>query len=469
MPEMEPRFARLKLDGHATLPAREWMRESESPSDLFDGDANAFILDGNDPELALRTAEAIRRNPHTFASPVFFTCKQPSRASALADGPVLDPEESVSAARPILDALRELDPEAPLSGPDFRLLGWLYTRRDRELLPVSDVLTPAIYGYPLAECFADNGTDAHSWLREMQERGQIAPGRLVARIRVCPRCNSPHLNFIEVCPECRSIEISSKELVHCFTCGRISAMEDLLKEEGMRCAHCRTRLRHLGSDYDHPLESMLCSTCRSNFVEPQVLASCYVCGTASLPGELAPRSFHSWRITDKGRISARVGRMEAAYALLDELGNVTFPYFEQFLGWNLHFARRYPEQTFSLLVLRFVNLEAVADVLGNHRMVQLMDAIVSRLKELLRLTDVTSRSALGTLWFLLPRTSGAQAGTVLKRLESLRDLVSAQAPRLEMGVASCSFPDDFQQEDRERIIGAKDLLFELSARLGDRG
>ncbi|MDO4787384.1 MAG: hypothetical protein Q4A13_10620, partial [Fretibacterium sp.] len=110
------------------------------------------------------------------------------------------------------------------------------------------------------------------------------------------------------------------------------------------------------------------------------------------------------------------------------------------------------------------------DALGNHRMVQLMDAIVSRLKELLRLTDVTSRSTLGTLWFLLPRTSRAQAGNVLKRLESLRDLVSVEdAPRLEMGVASCSFPDDFRQEGREKIIGAKDLLFELSARLGDKG
>ena len=466
---MEPRLTRLKLDAHALLPEQDWLGEADSPSDLLEGDADTFILDGKDPGLALRTVEAIRSNPRTFAAPVFFSCRQAPRAADLGDGMIRAAEDAVSAARPILTALGELDGEAPLSEPAFRLLSWLYTRRDRDLVPVADPMTPTIYGYPIVECLAGDGRDSYLWLQEMQDQGQIAPGRLVARIRLCPQCGAPHLNFMDVCPECGSIEIAPKELVHCFTCGRISAMEDLLQEEGLFCPYCKTRLRHLGSDYDHPLESTICAMCRSHFVEPRVVASCYACATVTPPDELTPRSFHAWRITDKGRISARMGRMEVAYALFDRLGNVAFSYFEQFLGWSVRYARRYPDQTFTLLVLRFVNLESMADALGNHRMAQLLDSIATRLKELLRLTDVTSRSALGTLWFLLPHTSSLQSGTVLRRFESLRDLVSIEdAPRLEMRIAHCSFPDDFLQGGREKTVGAKELLFDLSAQLEEK-
>lgn len=83
---MEPRLIRLKLDAHAVLPARDWLGEAASPSDLLEGAADAFILDGNDPGLALRTVEAIRKNPRTFAAPVFFSCRQAPRAADLGTG-----------------------------------------------------------------------------------------------------------------------------------------------------------------------------------------------------------------------------------------------------------------------------------------------------------------------------------------------------------------------------------------------
>ena len=161
--------------------------------------------------------------------------------------------------------------------------------------------------------------------------------------------------------------------------------------------------------------------------------------------------------------------MEVAYALLDQLGNVSFTYFQQFLSWSMNFTRRYPGHTFTLLVLRFANLEAIADALGNRRMSQLIDAIVSRLKELLRLTDVISRSSLGTLWFLLPQTSREQSKVVLKRIESLKELVSAEeAPPLDMKVALYSFPDDFKKDDRSDSLGPQELLFMLSTEAGER-
>lgn len=463
---MDPRFACLKLDASAVLPTLGWIEEATSLQAMVDGTANAFILDGSDPDYALRAVELIRRTPHTFAAPVFCTKTQGARVSSLADGLILDAEDALPKAQEILSAAEELDASAPLRNADFRLLGWLYTRKNSELVPVPDPLTAGIYGYPPAECFAEDKTDVYRWIQSLQDQGQIVPVRLVSRIRTCPRCGASHMNYIDVCPVCKSINIASAELVHCFTCGHVAPMDEFIRGDSLYCSHCRATLRHLGSDYDNPLESMVCSDCGNRFVEPIVVASCYGCESLSLPEELSIRSFHTWRITDKGRLSARVGEMEVAYALFDKLGNVTSAYFEQFLNWSIHYARRYQGQTFTLLGLRFINLEEIADALGNHRMSQLLDSMVSRLKELLRTTDVTSRSSVGTLWFLLPQTSGEQGKCVQKRIEQLKELVQLdKGPCLEMKIALFAFPDDFRKNDMSDSTGAKDLLFELNARL----
>ncbi len=461
---MEIRFASLRLSASFDLPDSERVLVVSSPEELPESGANAFILDGHNPALARRAAELIRRAPKTCLLPVFHTRAQGASLEALMDVRIGLLDEAIPAARDILSSLAELNGASLLENADIRLLGWLYTRPGRELLPVADPLTPAIYGYPLAECLTGERTDAEQWLANLESQQQIAAGRLVDRIRVCPRCSSSHVNYVDVCPSCGSINIAKRELIHCFTCGRVGKMEDFLHENSMVCSFCGVRLRHLGCDYDHPLDSTVCDDCGAHFVEPMVLAVCYACGARNMPDELAVRNFRAWRITDKGRISARVGELEIAYGLFDRLGLVNPLYFQQFMGWMTDFARRYKDEAFSVVILHFSNMEAIADAIGSQRMSLLIDAMATRLKELLRVTDITSRSGMGTLWFLLPRTPRERGELVRGRILDMRDLVELEdAPALEMKSELFAFPEDTGRFAEGTSI--REILLEMGARV----
>ncbi len=464
---MDLRVACLRLGGGG-LVLPEWAAEVSDEQGLIDSGANAFLLDGQNPVAALSAVERIRKTPRTSLAPVFYTHSQGVRFFALADRAIQSCEELLSAAQGILDLTAELNIPAILQSTDFRLLGWLYTRRSEELLPVADPFTPGIYSYPIAGCFAESGTNIVYWLHNLQAQGQLIPGRLIDRIRLCPRCGGSHLNFVDVCPSCRSIAISQRELIHCLSCGRIGNVDEFTKEHSLRCPFCSALLRHPGSDYDRPADSFVCSDCDGHFAEPEVLAACYECEARSATQELFARTFHSYRLTEKGQISARVGQLEIAWSLFDQLGNVTPSYFEQFLDWNLNLTRRYPNEPFTLLALRLVNMEAAAEALGGQRVTQLIDTLVAHLRELLRTTDVTSRFSSETLWLLLPRTSADNGEIVRKRILELNGAsVLNGVPPFQTRVERFTFPGDTNRSEMRETLAARDIIFRINARLAE--
>lgn len=464
---MDPRVACLRLGaGALTLP--DWVVVVPDEQGLIDSGANTFLLDGHNPVAALSAVERIRKTPRTSIAPVFYTHAQGARFFVLADRMVQSCEELLPTAQGLLASTSELNIPAILQSGDFRLLAWLYTRRSEELLPVADPFSPSIYSYPIAECFAENGTNVVYWLHNLQAQGQLIPGRLIDRIRLCPKCGGSHLNFVDVCPSCRSIAISQRELIHCLSCGRIGDVDEFTKEHSLRCPFCSALLRQPGTDYDRPADSFICSDCDGHFAEPEVLAACYECGAQNATQELFVRTYHSYRLTEKGQVSARVGQLEVAWSLFDQLGNVTPSYFEQFLNWNLTLTRRYPDEPFTLLALRLVNMEAAADALGGQRVTQLIDTLVARLKDLLRTTDVTSRFSPETLWLLLPRTSAENGEIVRKRILELNGSSALNGvPPFRTRVERFTFPGDTDRSEMRDTLTARDIIFRVNARLAE--
>ena len=215
-------------------------------------------------------------------------------------------------------------------------------------------------------------------------------------------------------------------------------------------------------------ESFICMDCDGHFAEPVVIAVCYGCGIGNPLQELHVRTFHSYRLTEKGQISARVGRLEVAYSLLDQLGNVSPTYFSQFLNWHLNLTRRYPNEVFTLLALRLINVEETADALGAQRATQLIDNLVARLKELFRTPDVSVRLSTDTLWLLLPRTPGENGEIVRKRILELNGMeVQEGTPRLQTYLERFTFPTDTDGPGMRDSINARDLIFRLNARLSE--
>jgi GGDEF domain-containing protein/uncharacterized protein YbaR (Trm112 family) len=231
-----------------------------------------------------------------------------------------------------------------------------------------------------------------------------------------------------------------------------------MRDNSLVCPYCKVRLRHLGSDYDHPLESIVCESCSQIFTDSEVVAVCHNCGAKNAVDDLNVVSYFAYQISEKGRISARVGEMESMFALFDRLGNVSHSYFEQFLDWNIDMLRRYKNEAYlTVTAIKFGNIEEIADIVGASRMAQLIDTLTVRLKEILRTTDVVTRSSMGTLCFLLPHTNAEEARVVTARISDLRDLVTLEnAPKLEIDIVTRTLPESGDIVARER--NAKELL-----------
>ena len=457
-----PRLGRYLPAG---LPAAKWDEAADfsGVEEMISSGCNAFLIETPDASDALRAAEIIRNTPAVSYYPIFSRMRFGKKFEALCDDCVSTPQEALAKAGDMLSALSEVNSEAVLKSGDFRLLAWFYMRRGVSLVPISNPSSDDIYSYPVAECLSGDPPYHKQWLDNLRTMGQIENSRLVDRIRVCPKCSSPHVNYIDVCPSCKGIDISAKEMVHCFTCGRVGLMENFVRESSMVCPFCGTRLRHLGSDYDHPLESLICFECSHTFTDAAVLTSCHNCGARNAVNELGVVSYFTYRLSEKGRVTARVGEMETAFALFDRLGNVSYSYFEEFLDWNINMARRYKaEYTATLVAVRFSNMEMIGGLVGGARMAQMIDAITMRLKELLRGTDVVMRSSMGVLCFLLPHTNMSQDRVVTSRVMEMRDQVILEnAPRLEISVTSRTFPESADVVIRER--NAREMLVNVMA------
>ncbi len=455
MPE-NLRIVRYLPEGKSYLgahPAFVDMTDPAALSGLIEG-ADGFLVDGEGlPETLEAFVRTVRGDIEACIRPVFFTVTPSDEAAALGDGLVGSLEELIKRVSEMTRLSREIRLDALAQGKDHRLLAYLYLRGDGEIRPLRRPFSPRIYAYPTARCLDGEEVDDASWLARLAERGLIRRGRLVDRIRLCPRCACSHLNFVDVCPNCGSIDIEKKKFIHCFTCGRVASQEEFVRENFLQCPFCHARLRHLGADYDHPLESYECNDCSHRFVEPDVVARCHCCGTVSRPDDLVPRNVYGYGITEKGRTSARVGSLEEAYSLLDRLDFIVPAYFYRMLDWFIRMNRRYPDATFSLLGLRFLHLVELAEAQGQARVTELVEGLAERLHEVIRTTDMGMRNSMGTVWLLLPRTDPKGCRILEERLASIRELIPGDAAgRPVFRTVRFSSPVDLDPADNARVL-----------------
>ena len=395
----------------------------------------------------------LRAEPETALKPVYLLKALGDPADRLSDGVVATFEEASTRAGAIQSLLRDLDQESlgdPQNGT-YRLLGFLYSRPDYVLEPFSDWRHEKFYNYPIAGAFLENkgGLQAFAGLCE---RKLLAPVRLVDRPRHCPKCDGAHLNYIDVCPSCAQIDIVQQPFLHCFACGHVGPEEQFLSQHTLVCPKCMARLRHIGADYDRPLESYQCNACRHIFIEPQISAVCMHCRSISDPADLTPRPVYAWQLTEKGRISARTGDVNDLFSMIDELNNVSAAYFESILDWLLSLCRRHADEQFSLIGIRIRNVIELTDRIGRMRVRELMDEFAHRVRELIRMTDLTTRTNQHTLWLLLPKTDVSGNKTVLERILAIQ---SDDKTGLQIASTSFHAPSQMVAGEQARLLMAR--------------
>jgi hypothetical protein len=397
-----------------------------------------LYLQGLPPARAEEALAQWRAGPHWFR-PAFVD--PASAVPHLADG-AAPWDEALRVAHHADAIARSLTLDPATLRFDERLLYHLYLREPAELVPVRDRNAKYLYRYPIVESLEQGQEDSGAWLGALVRRNLLQPGTLVDRTRHCRQCASAHLHFLDVCPHCSSIEIRKGASLHCFACGHVAPEGDFHGDLGLVCPKCNAHLRHIGVDYDRPLTQFACARCHHAFIEPAVIVRCLDCAAEDDPSALDVREVSVLRLSPHGRAALRAGQLQESFAVLETSNHVVPNFFRRMLDWALATQGRHKELRFGLVLIEFLNATALIDAQGATRTFLMLDELARRLRELLRVSDLTTRTSEQVLWVFLPFSSGE--GFAARVRKALDEAQTPEGARLEARLAWIQAPEELE-------------------------
>ncbi|MHA7841403.1 MAG: TackOD1 domain-containing metal-binding protein [Gammaproteobacteria bacterium] len=404
---------------------------------------HTFIIKTPCSDVALDWLKKIRKDSAHHNKPIFLMEHYGPEAEALSDGVITTIEEAKEKAHRIntlLATLPAIDPENITQ--DMQLLRFLYGRPYDALVPVGQWQRQSIYFYPLAEVFSVEPGHTEKWLYHLMNRGLLTTETLVDRLHCCPHCNSGHMNYVNICPHCRHMDIEETPFIHCFTCGFVSSQDDFLTNDRLICPRCITKLRHIGSDYDRPMDKYQCHHCKQSFIEPEMLAKCLVCHSHCDPEALNQRNIHRLTITEQGKLSAQSNTLYETLQLLDNIHYAVPEYFQAQLDWMIKLKIRYPNTAFSLIGLAINHIEMMENAIGAVATQQLITACAERIRCAIRETDLTTRLESNRIFFLLPNIHENEHHSFLNRISNIaKDTKQASGISLEFRLVQTTSND----------------------------
>jgi GGDEF domain-containing protein len=443
------------------------------------------LIDGLRPEddnILKETFDAVyqlRCSAVFYAAPIYFA-KSMGNLNTFVDGIGSTKEDILPYASAILSRMGNISIEMNAVNDDLRLLTFLFCRGDEcSLPPLALAASPWIYEYPAAFLiggfaditmqtafrfgpFAEKNSfkvtmrSSAEWLVSLCTQGFLVTMGLVDRIRICPHCHTGNLNYIDSCPVCGSIDFTKKKMIHCFTCGHVAPEENFKNGMMFICPRCNVTLRHIGSDYDRPVESYVCNGCGERFIEPEVKADCLTCRQKSATEDLMIRQLYNYGMTAKGKRAVQLGVIDFEFSLFDNNRNVLPQYFYQVTDWLLQMKARYSDEDFSLLCIKIVGIEAIESMTGINQFKNLIDELATRIRELVRLTDITTSTGANTFWVLLPRTNQKGGEILASRVEKLADMVPLEnGAHINIQVKCFSIPTEYAKRGpvAEMLLG----------------
>jgi predicted Zn-ribbon and HTH transcriptional regulator len=292
-----------------------------------------------------------------------------------------------------------------------RFLTYLYTRKGLKNLTASvNVDNSSLYGYPLIEVFCDDDKYNYLfWLTELQQSNLLKAKKLVKSYFSCRKCDSARILFSECCPECKSENITLSDFIHCYSCGNIAPQINFIKNEQFVCNQCNTKLRHIGQDYDRPLESYMCNDCGENFIESNVSAACIDCGDICQTEQLKKTKIYNYELSEKAEHYIR-NNIEYAMSVFDNINYAAPDFFYSMIEWCSKIQKRNEAYEFSLLKIEVSDTISIQDI----------NAVAKKLREILRTTDILTRTTEEMIWIWLPNTPLKGAEVVVKKFKELK-------------------------------------------------
>lgn len=422
-----------------------------------DNEIDAFLLAGRTADEQLALARQLRSDAHFACHPLYLVQRDAptGELALLCDGLWLAPDEM---ARQI-DSWQQRCSLFTLQHPDAAmqlLLGWLWTREEGRLLPLRDWQRPDMHFFPLLECLAGNADAARLLLQQALGMGLIELGNLHDRLRSCPTCASTHLNYIDLCPACHGHDIQQENAIHCFNCGHVAPQSRFRQHGLLSCPNCQTRLRHIGSDYDRPMENYQCRSCSELFIEPEVRARCVACGSEHAPEELRTLAVSDYVLSERGRQLCRHGDVLGAVQAFHLVGGLVSPELFRFnLAWLDRLCARYPEQPYSLLAFRLGNVPGLIERHGYQATMLQLERLQQSLQSQIRTTDLTTLLGEELYLLLLPNTPADGVERLKQKINAVMQQGAEHGKALALLMFSySSTPGRHQQQDTEALIDA---------------
>lgn len=357
------------------------------------GSGGMVCISYQDTQQINHALKAFFKEKGRWSWAVYVTVETPY-SRCIADG-VFEEVESKKVWRSIQSKIDSID-EPDVLDP---LIGWLGVNRQRRVSALKSLESMSIYSFPIIDLLFPDIYSTYRYVLSEQGRGVLEPEVLIDRIRVCSHCNSGHLNYVEVCPDCSSIDIDSQSSLHCFTCGHVGEQHSFQRRGKLECPKCLTQLRHIGVDYDRPLENHVCHSCSSLFVEAATISQCLSC---------------------------------------DSKIKVEVSFFQNLLAWLNKVALRHKEQHL-LLGLHLPTIDEYGKQYGDAKLFSLMDQLTRRLSGLFRDTDICCQYKQDVLLVLMPNTTNASLSVLQQKLSDLGDLVEDE--EFELDVFAWDLPD----------------------------
>ena len=267
--------------------------------------------------------------------------------------------------------------------------------------------------------------DHNRWLVRAERQGLIESASVTARTRNCGSCGGAHLNYVDLCPQCDGLDIFPEQAIHCFTCGLVAEQDSFRRGERLICPKCQTALKHIGTDYDRPIERSRCGDCGERFNDAKVKAACLACGELNDQSALSTHTYRSYRIGPGGEALLRSGRVptDTIHAFGEAVSR------EQFL-WTLSWLD-------SLAQTNSENAVVLRIDTGTHPMVSDQNeaaaaSLRAQIGALLTPVEILHDYDPETLLVLLPSDGEARLELLIKELHGLKDAQISDAVTLNV-------------------------------------
>ncbi|MGR5330450.1 TackOD1 domain-containing metal-binding protein [Photobacterium damselae] len=302
------------------------------------------------------------------------------------------------------------------------IIGWLGVNKNRRLKPIKDIFSHTIYSYPLVDLLLPEINSNTRYLQSELERNILSKEKLIDRIRLCPNCNSGHLNYTEECPSCKSINIDCQSSLHCFTCGYVGEQILFQIHGKLECPKCLSSLKHIGVDYDRPLENYICNDCSERFIESSTSCHCLNCSKNSDIDELVIRKLYQYSLGDRGKYIFINGN-DLDAPILSIKNKVNIDYFTNLLNWINKLAIRHNEHHL-LLGLYLPSLDEYGKHHGDDKLYLLTKQITNRLGESFRDTDICCQYKEDILYIFMANTDKSRLNILEHKLSTIMDTIN---------------------------------------------